>query len=124
MPPLETTGFSQHLVIWYPSGVDEDNEVTLVSPIGLKCRWIDVVQEIADPYGNLVKIEAELRVDRELPTRAIVWKGKLANLPSPNSSITDLYEVCFRKTGPSICSKFFRRSVYLKRFSNSLPELA
>lgn len=74
----------QFAVYWAPAEADETGRQGYAGPVEIKCRWEDVqqLQEEANAGDNWVS-KSTVYVDRELQLQGVLWKGKLADLPTP-----------------------------------------
>lgn len=82
MPQPETSHLLQDAVLWEATGLpgrDGNARVTDV-PVPLEVRWDDSQKEMADGKGGVVKIDALVQVDREVPLKSVVWRGLLDDL--------------------------------------------
>lgn len=122
--PLETSDLNQKAVLWTVSGVDSYSRPTLSVGIEIPVRWVHKKTESLDLKGRVVSSDATVIVDREIAIGSIVWKGELTNLPSPVSSVTDLYEVMDYRESPDIKGRYFRRTIILMRYGNTLPQIS
>lgn len=120
MPAIETANRKQKAVLWAASGHDDYGEPKVNSAVELSVRWTEGREETTDAQGEVVSYDATVRVDREIAVGSVLWKGKLADVPSPTS---DLFRVVARKTVPDLKGRDFERIVFLKRLSESLPTL-
>jgi hypothetical protein len=68
--------------------------------------------------GELIPVNGEVWVDREIAIGSMLWKGDLENLPSPATAI---YVVIAYSETPDIKGRVYERVVSVQRFKNSLP---
>lgn len=119
---LETKDLNQKAVLWTVGGVDSYSRPKLNTAIEIPVRWVDKKTERLDEKGNVVGADSVVIVDRQIAIGSIIWKGELVDLPSPTSSITNLYEVMDTRESPDIKGRYFRRTIIITKYGSSLPE--
>ena len=120
MPAFETMDLVHTAVYWEATGVDDYNNPTILSNVGIEipCRWTEGLAETLDAKGNVIAADASVVVDRELAIGSVMWLGKLVDLPDPP---TDLKYIKFRKATSDIKGRNTRRTVLLMKYSDTLP---
>lgn len=119
MPPIETWGRFQKAVLWRNGGYDNYGEVKVLDPVEIDVRWEDTHNETVDPNGNVVAKTAQVVVNQDIAIGSILWKGELADLPSP---VTNLHQVIGKTETPDLKNRNIRRQLTLMRYKNSLPD--
>ena len=119
MPAREDMDRIHDAVLW--TGVEDDryNEKRRGQPVPLKVRWKQTVREGTDRNGNPVVLEAQVKVDREIPIGALMWKGKLEKFD--DATADNIMEVVFYNEDSDLKGRHTARSVDLKRFMEDLP---
>jgi hypothetical protein len=108
----------QDAVLWAVAGRDKYSAPKVSSPIALKVRWLDKQTETLDADNNVIQSDVMVKANREIKIGSILWKGKLADVPSP---ATDLYQVIQSRSVTNIKNRETRYTVFLIRYSNTLP---
>lgn len=113
----------QKAVYWPLTGRDRYAAATVdpANPLELDVRWVDVLQEVRDPQGNTITIEAEVEVDRDIPIGSKLWKGALDDLPGtaflPETDVMQVYS--FNAT-PDLRNRQTYRVLKLMRSKDTL----
>lgn len=118
--PLETTDCRQDAVLWAVNGADARGNPTVSAAIALKVRWEDETREAVDENGAPIATVATVVVDRVVNVGSILWKGKLANVPSPT---VDLFRVVTRRDTPDLKNRNVRRVLGLMKWMDALPTI-
>jgi len=122
MPALETIGRHQNAVLWAVSTSYSDSGRHKVSAAAaVTVRWESGTDEALDANGNTIAIDAKVVLNQSVAVGSIMWLGALADIASPP---VDLMEVVVAKSTPSLKNRHTRYTVLLKRYSNTLPEIA
>ena len=124
MTDMEVRDLLQDAVYWAPSGVDNYGDDKLATGIALKVRWQTKSGEVVDAFGNTIATDSVVAVGQAVEVGGILWKGKLADLPSPVTGVTDLKEIVTYDEVPDVKNRATRRVVKLMKHSDKLPTLA
>jgi len=116
MPALETDCREQFAVYEEATGTDDYNQATRAAPVELKVRWELTRSQIIDAAGDTISIEAQVVVNQVIVEGSTMWLGKLADYPA---SPANLKEVVVFKEIPDIKGREFRRTVLLRKFSDT-----
>lgn len=108
----------QDAVLWAIAGKDKFSAPKVSSPIALKVRWIDKQSESLDANNQVIRSDVTVKTNREIGVGSILWKGKLADVPSP---AINLYQVIGSRTVPNVKNRETRYTVFLIRYSDTLP---
>ena len=111
---------TETIIYWARSGVGDDGEVTLAAYNEIKAQWVEQRTEAADSFGNMVMVDVQIVVGRELVAGSIVAKGIYADYSSGDL----LYEVVTYGEQRDLKNRFIRRVAGLRRYGTELPELA
>lgn len=106
----------QDAVYWGPSGgSDVFGKPTPASPISIKCRWTDIIEEILLPDGRTYTSQSKVYVDRDLLLGGVLCQGKLAALVDPVTPFNNPGAVEIKKLGklPTLKGDQFLRTVWL-----------
>lgn len=124
---METADRYQPALLWEKVGQDNHNNTLISPPIEILTRWEKRHEEVTDPNGNTVALSAHVVVDRDVPEGSIMWEGSLEqwNAPGTGSSgtSTDLMEVVIKRTTPDIKNRYVRRTLGLKFYRDTLPQI-
>lgn len=116
---LETSDRNQKAVLWEATGnTGDDGEPTVSAAVSLLVRWQEVQDEGVDPQGNTVAIDARVVVDRVIVVGSRMWLGDINDIATPPVNIKQV--VGFLST-PDIKNRNVRKTVLLRRASNTLP---
>jgi hypothetical protein len=122
MPPLETIDRNQNAVLWANNGTyTDDGRPEVIAAAALTVRWQTGNVESVDGFGNTIAINATVVVAQTISIGSIMWLGTLADIASPP---VDLMEVVDYKNIPSLKGRHDRKVVLLRRYNNSLPDIA
>lgn len=78
MPPIETSARHQTALYFPWAGIDDYGQpIVSASPTELRVRWSYRREEMADPQGNAITVDAVVVVDRRVTIGAEMWLGSL-----------------------------------------------
>jgi hypothetical protein len=123
MPQLEIYDLHQTAVYWEYDSVDIFGEPITLPPVEILCRWIDGQQEMQDPMGNKVMVQATVVVAQDIVPKSIMRLGTLADFIGTGSVIDDdviCYVQLVNKV-PSLDARYFYRSVGLLKYGGKRP---
>ncbi len=85
MPSLENYPADRpHYAVYWPfmryDRFGQPVVVTNPNAIELRVRWNDVFKQIVDPKGNIISIDAQIVVDRDIPVGSVLWRGRLTDV--------------------------------------------
>jgi hypothetical protein len=126
MPPIESSKRKQDAVYWPIAGVNEHGESYVGDPVALKVRWEYRNEQVVDPKGNVIGVQAVVVVDRVIAPESKMWLGKLSDLSDDqldetNDEINQLMEVVYYNEVPDLKGRRKRRIVGLTRYMDALP---
>lgn len=125
MPSFTKAHLKDDAVLWTKTGnYSDDGKVLLNSAVAIKVRWEQKSGEFISPDGATIGYDDVVYVNQEIEEGSIMWKGKLEDLPSPNSSITDLRQVIKYEGIPDVKGRVQMRRVILMKHSDSLPTVS
>jgi hypothetical protein len=119
MPALEVADRYQKAVLMPATGgYDAYGQPVVGEAIEVTVRWVWEKQEVTDPQGNTITIDATAVVDREIPVHSRMWLGEIADWIGTGSGAVDndLCEVRTASRTSDIKNRFVRRTVGLMRF--------
>jgi hypothetical protein len=126
MPPIETDARFQKAVLWQMSGVDDYGEPRIDYTEELSVRWEDRRTQMPDPLGNMITVDATAVVDKRIEMESLVWKGEVDNLPGTSftAELDELMVVVAYTEVPDVKGRFYRRTVGLKKYRDTLATQA
>lgn len=108
----------QDAVLWALAGKDKFSNPKVSSPVGIKVRWIKKQTESLDAKNQVIRSDVMVIADRDIAVGSILWEGKLADVPSP---AVDLFQVIGSRAVPNLKNRETRYTVFLIRYSDTLP---
>lgn len=124
MKKIESSDRHQYAVMWVPSGYTQTGDKEVSEGVELSVRWEDNISSPRPEKGDEVQFDARIVVNQDIELGSLFWLGKEEELPDPVSSVTKLYEVIDFKSVPDVKGRNFRKVCLLKKWSNTLPDLA
>ena len=121
MPPLETDCRNDKAVYWAANGFDKFGKEKVDAAVSIDVRFEIKKEKALDAQGNVIMIDANAVVDREIAVGSRMWMGNIDDIADPP---VDLWEVRTNSNVPDIKGRNRRRVVGLTRDSNELPTLA
>ncbi len=121
MPPLETACRNQKAVLWMANGFDSFGERKVNAAVSIDVRWETKTGQTLDAQNNIVAIESNAVVDRDIVIGSILWLGNIDDIATPP---VDLRQVVGFGGIPDVKGRNTRRTVLMTRFSDELPALA
>jgi hypothetical protein len=122
---METDCLFQKALLWGATGnYDRKGNTKVSAAVELDVRWENRNQDILDPFGNTVSVDAVVVVNRDIAVGSIMWQGGTADVPG-TSGIPQagfLYVAMYEKI-PDIKNQYSRRRVFLVRSTDTLPEI-
>ena len=112
----------QKAVYWEASGLDDYGNATVLTPVELDVRWEDIYEEVLDPVGTTIALDAMIVVDQVIPIGSIFWKGDLISYTAI-ASPSGYKQAMYYGDIPDIKGQFIRQTVKLMRYRDSLPDL-
>lgn len=132
MPSFVVHHLHQTAVLWEFTGSYDDQgmqEVAAAAELapssGNGVRWKYVRQGDRDAVMNGIAIDAIVVVAQTVPTHSVLWLGTLASWLSTGSDNSDLelMEVVTQNVTTTINNRNTRRTLGLRRFRETLPNL-
>jgi len=117
---METDDLHQQAVLWVSSGFNNFGKPKVNAGVEINVRWEASSKEVNDPDGNSIILDAEVVVNQIVPVHSILWLGLLTDLPSPT---TNLMRVESISSIPDMKNRVTRRTLGLKAWKDSLPDL-
>ena len=123
MPQPETSGRLQKAVLWERDGVDDYGQPTVGEGEELDVRWEFKEEDVLDPRGNPIRVDANAVVSQRIPVGSNMWLGSLNDWPGTGTPEPDdeLMVVVAYQEVPDVRNRVSRRKVYLKRHRDALP---
>jgi len=134
MPAPELAFREQKAVYWEAIGFDEYGQYKRASFSNeLSVRWVNKRRDAMDAKGNIIATDATVVVDRYIPVGSIFYEGALSELAGdvagtgtgtdfvPAADEVTLFEVMTYNETPDLKNRFIRRTVGLKRLSDTIP---
>lgn len=118
MPSVETFDCTMDAVYWEALRYDSHGEFVVLGPVAIKVRWNDDITDKKDPEGHKIGRDAVLSSLTNLVVGSIVWKGALADVPTP---LTNLYQLDKDVSGLDVKNRRTRYLWNLSRFGDTLP---
>lgn len=116
---------TQRAVLWAATGVDRQGVSILAQGIELFVRWESGNRTTRKNIGT---VDMKLFVDRKIPLGSVMWLGKLADLPDPNSvpafDGVELFEVIEYQFFPYLKGRDMVQNVLLMRKDAQIPNPA
>lgn len=122
MPDVETIQRLQDAVYWAKSDDDRYGSPKVAAGIALRVRWEEKQGEMLSPTGETVATDAQVVVDREVIVGSIMWQGKLSSLGG-GSPTEDIFQIVAYDRVPDIDNLYVRRTVGLKRYTDTMPTI-
>ena len=119
MPPIEESDFVEDIVVWERTGFNRENEPVLDSPVERCARWVDTHRLVTGPDGTPIELTAQLAFSQKIPTRSVVWRGKLEDWDATEEQ--ELHEIVSRSHAKDIDGKINRYEYNVTRFRGTLP---
>lgn len=123
MPYVEESCLHQKAIIWTVSSFSRTGEKTVSSGTELSVRWEDM-KLLEKQKGETEQFDAVVIVAQDVDPGTLIWEGGTADLPSPLSDITDLYEVKQFSKVKDIKGRAIRRVCGLMRYSDTMPTVS
>lgn len=105
-----TRMLKQDAVYWPPLGVDAFGKPSLDTPIQIRCRWEDSVEESITPEPEIGFSMATVYVDRDLEVGGKLSLGELVSSSSPS----DAWEIVQVEKLPNLRATEYLRTVYTR----------
>ena len=106
----------QKAVYWPPGDRDKYGRNTFGSPVEIKCRWDDKIQEVVQEDGSETMSVAEVMVDRDLAVGGVLLLGEL-DTEKENATRPDLLAgasfIGTWEKNPNLKATEFVRTVYM-----------
>lgn len=83
-PLMDIPPRNQIAVWWKVKGKDLYGQSSYESPVEIKCRWDDVMEEFVDTGGNRQMSKAKVFPDREISVGDVLWLGRQTLLDDLN----------------------------------------
>lgn len=125
MSTPETSDRHEFAVVWAPAGFSGTGDKRVSAGVEKSVRWESEPSfgSSRSQKGSETEADAKIVVGEDIEVGSIVWEGKSADLPTPVTDVTDLYEVVnFRKV-PDVKGRQHRRFCLLKKWSDQLPAI-
>ena len=105
----------QVAVYWAKSGTDDYGQPIKVTPVEIKCRWEDIVEEFIDPDDNPQMSKSVVYVDRTVDIGGVLMLGTLTSgVDQANPKENDgAWEIKQFNSLPDLKAKEFLLTAYL-----------
>lgn len=132
MPAQELSHRREYALLWVKTGSDQRAQPT-VSPtsVDIQVQWVDKESEALDPQGNVIRVDAQAGVARDIPVGSIMWRGSYrdleASLPGTGSATTTdvplsgLLQVVMFDGERDLKGRVTARTVGLVRWGDAMP---
>lgn len=120
---MEDKGRKQYAVLWTRAGYNREGMPRVNTGTELKVRWENDAVQIQRLLDTPIKVDAFVVVNIDVTIDSIMWQGQLKNLPSPVTSVDDLYKVVAFKKIPDVKGRKYRRVAMLQRYGQTLPDI-
>lgn len=117
---LETICLNQRAVLWPFSSYGPDGELRVGSPVEILVRWNTSISSGQGDTSDSFSKTSNLPVNRVIAVGSVIRLGKKKQLPTPPD---DIYEVTGYEEVPDIKGRHFHRSVTIRKYAGSLPEI-
>lgn len=121
MPNIESQDRPHQVVYWAAGTPGNYGKVTVEQPVQLDVRWRAVKANPKSAQSQSENITATATVNQDTPVNGLMWRGKLTELPTDLSTLTELYEIVSFTSTPDIKGRFYHREASLRRYRNTLP---
>jgi hypothetical protein len=118
MPSITRTTLNKKAVLYARGAFDKFGEQSVDEGIQIKARWELGSSWVIDNFSSTEEADGVVWVDRVVTKGSLLYKGGLADLPSP---VTDLYEVVDYTEIPDTKGRDVERVVLIRRFRDALP---
>lgn len=113
---LTTKHLKDMAVYFAPGAVQENGQYAFLSPVPIKCKWMDTQQEFLNKNGGRQISRSVIYVDRDLDLKGVIWQGELSDLTDTENPFANegAWEIQgFDKVGRLRQPKDYLRVVYL-----------
>lgn len=116
---------NQYAIVWARTGQDRYGEPTRDGGTEIRARWEWKKSSGMDAQANKVLLDAQVVVDRDIPLYSIMFEGRLTDFIGTGSGDPgqDLVEVLTIDIVPDINGREYRRTLGVKKFRGTLPEV-
>lgn len=121
MPPLERFDLAGVVTYWQKTGDDAYSRPTLARGVAVRARVVYGRRDVTDPTGNVISLDGELAVDRELVEGSLVWDGPPESLPADLVPTADVLQVTFVTAVPDVKGRCTRYEAGFVRYRESFP---
>lgn len=126
MPPLESMDMPDWVVLWEFTGrYDRQGKPIVLAPVEFKVCWDTTKRQVRRDKDNIIYVEGDLFVPRDIPEHSILILGRLDDWGTLGTGTTgaagSLMEVVrFDKIG-DIKVRNYTRTVSISRYAKKLP---
>jgi hypothetical protein len=125
MPDIEEAVLNDDALLWQAVGQARDGRFTVKSvPESVCVQWNDTQATALDRDGNVVAIDAQVKIACNVPPGSIMWHGTLDDLPGTGlTPISGIMEVASVQRAKDIKGQTTAYQLGLKRYRDTLPQL-
>lgn len=120
MPPLERAGLIGKAVVWEFSARTRNNEIRVKTPYEIDVRWDASSSQVRDQTGKLVRTDATIFLDQQIPIDSIMWQGMYDDLDNPPDNLFIVVSNDYTQDTRGINTE---RHVNVARYHNVLPPI-
>ena len=124
MPSLQTLARRHYAVLWPVVGIDDNGNPRVSAPREIKVRWEDDDHQTRAQKGTA---DVALLVGERLVEGSLLWRGRLADVPSPeiaeNFSNVVVYQVIDIKEVPALKGPNKSITAFAMRHSTKIPQV-
>lgn len=127
--PMETADCYQTALLWEKVDETEYNEPIVRAPVEILVRWENRQAEALDKDGTTIVLDANVVVQQDIPIGSLMWEGSLNQWYGVGTGsgsageATQLYQVMTKRITPDIKNRYLRRTVGLRFFRDTMPEV-
>lgn len=117
---LETICLNQRAVLWPFDSYGPEGELRVGAAVEISVRWsVSIASGQGDTTDSFSK-NSTLSVDRTIAVGGVIRLGRKKQLPDPPD---DIYEITGYEEVPDIKGRNFHRSITVRKYAGSLPEV-
>ena len=118
MPDVETILRNQDAAYWAKVGDDRYGTTKVSAGIPLRVRWEEKQGEMLSPTGETISTDAQVVVAREVLVGSIMHLGKATTTPT-----SKIFQIVAYDRIPDVDNRWIRRTVGLKRYTDTMPQV-
>ncbi len=119
MPAAEHHGKYQAAVLWEIQGYDRQGEPLRGDPVEIRVQWVTGRKQVTGANSQPIAIDAQVRVNQEIPTGSHMWLGALASFTEADEN--EIMEVLTYNETPDARNRYKDKTIGLAFFKTTLP---